>query len=344
MLDRRKFVKTSLLYSFGGLGVYSGLNLIPSSPKGMKKLPGGFWPVMMTPYTKDRKIDYPALERLIGWYEDAGSTGLFPNCGSSEMYQLSPEERIDLTKFVVEHSRLPVVSTGTFSGDQKEDSEFIKQIYDTGVEAVVVIPAIMVPREADDHALLSAFDGLLENTGNIPLGVYECPGPYHRLIPPAMLGELQESERFLYFKDTSCDAAVVDRKIEAVGSSSMGIYNAHSPDVLHSIRHGGAGISCIAGNFYPELFSYLWKYGRSKKVSDSVRKVNEFILTNDSVIGNKYPLAAKYFMNIRGLDLSVNSRKNTAPLEQADKEKLDKLWGELLHLSEEVDVEIISYA
>lgn len=123
----------------------------------------------------------------------------------------------------------------------------------------------------------------------------------------------------------------------------MGIYNAHSPDVLHSIRHGGAGISCIAGNFYPELFSYLWQNGRSKRISESVRKVNDFILTNDPVIGKKYPLAAKYFMNIRGLDLSVNSRKNTSSLQQADKEKLDELWDNLQHLSGEVNIDLISY-
>lgn len=32
------------------------------------EFPNGVWPVMLTPYTEDNKIDYPALEKLTEWY------------------------------------------------------------------------------------------------------------------------------------------------------------------------------------------------------------------------------------------------------------------------------------
>ena len=32
------------------------------------EFPNGVWPVMLTPYTEDNKIDYPALEKLAEWY------------------------------------------------------------------------------------------------------------------------------------------------------------------------------------------------------------------------------------------------------------------------------------
>ena len=28
---------------------------------------GGVWPVMLTPFTKENKIDYPALKELVQW-------------------------------------------------------------------------------------------------------------------------------------------------------------------------------------------------------------------------------------------------------------------------------------
>ena len=329
--------------TIGGLWLSSGFEKLSFFPY-ESKLPGGFWPVMMTPFNEDLSIDYQGLKRLIRWYEDAGSTGLFANCGSSEMYELSNQERLDLTKFVVENTKLPVVSTGTFSEEVKENVDFVKKIYDTGVQAVVLIPSIMVNKEENDSALLNSFQGIMNQTGNIPLGIYECPSPYSRLISPEMLNQLQKTGRFLYFKDTTCDEMLVAEKIKITSSSSLGIYNAHSPDVLHSIQHGGAGISCIAGNYYPELFSYLWQNGRTKEVSADVKKVNDFILANKSVIGKKYSIAAKYFMNLRGLDLTINSRKTTQSLDSSDKARLESLWKELSVLGEEAQINLVTYS
>lgn len=340
---RRDFISAGLMTTLGGVWLSSGFEKLSLDDLD-NKLPGGFWPVMMTPFNEDLSVDYKGLKRLIRWYEDTGSTGLFANCGSSEMYKLSNQERIDITKFVVKHSRLPVVSTGTFSQNVEENADFIKKIYDTGVKAVVMIPSVMVKKEENDSALLNSFNGILSKTGNIPLGIYECPSPYSRLVSPEILNKLQKTGRFLYFKDTTCNADMVAEKIKIASSSNLGIYNAHSPDVLHSIRHNGAGMSCIAGNYYPELFSYLWKNGRDKEISESVKKVNDFILANKSVIGKKYSIAAKHFMNLRGLDLKVNSRNTTATLDSTEKARLEQLWKELSNLGKELKIDILTYA
>lgn len=338
---RRKFIGTGFMSTMG-LMMGSGFEYRFKQLK-LKKLPGGFWPVMMTPYHEDMSIDYGGLKGLIDWYEQAGSTGLFANCASSEMYQLTAEERIEMTRFIVENSKVPVVATGTFYDNPEDNIAFIQKIYKTGVEAVVMIPSILVEKGASDGELLKNFQIVMDQTNDIPLGIYECPGPYHRLISPEMVNQLQSTGRFYYFKDTSCDAEIVAQKIDASSGSSLGIYNAHSPDVLHSIQHGGDGISCIAGNYYPELFAYLWAKGRKKKVSKSVRKVNDFILANDPVISKKYPLAAKYFMNLRGLDVTVNSRKNTAKLNRSDEDRLNALWDNLRILSEDEKIDLITY-
>ena len=48
------------------------------------EFPNGVWPVMLTPYTEDNKIDYPALEKLTEWYFENDCDGLFAVCQSSE--------------------------------------------------------------------------------------------------------------------------------------------------------------------------------------------------------------------------------------------------------------------
>src|SRR6185437_2485937 len=72
-----------------------------------------FVPVMITPYQQDGKIDLNGLSKLIDFYLAAGAKGLFANCASSEMYSLSEEERLQLTRHVVKrvNGAVSVVAT-----------------------------------------------------------------------------------------------------------------------------------------------------------------------------------------------------------------------------------------
>ena len=49
----------------------------------MKEIASGVWPVMITPFTADNKVDYDAVLRIIQWYERMNVTGIFAVCQSS---------------------------------------------------------------------------------------------------------------------------------------------------------------------------------------------------------------------------------------------------------------------
>ena len=93
------------------------------------------YPVMLTPFQKDNEVDVNALKELTEFYIATGSTGLFTNCLTGEMFQLTDNERILVTKTVVDQvaGRQNVVASGTFGLDQNRNIEFIKRIYDTGI-------------------------------------------------------------------------------------------------------------------------------------------------------------------------------------------------------------------
>ena len=57
----------------------------------MKTIANGVWPVMITPFTEDNRIDYAAVEKIIEWYDKEGVTGIFAVCQSSEMFYLNKE-------------------------------------------------------------------------------------------------------------------------------------------------------------------------------------------------------------------------------------------------------------
>ena len=45
-----------------------------------KNFNNGVWPVMLTPFTDDNRVDYDSLEKLINWYIENGVAGLFADC------------------------------------------------------------------------------------------------------------------------------------------------------------------------------------------------------------------------------------------------------------------------
>ena len=105
--------------------------------------------------------------------------------------------------------------------------------------------------------LKSRLETILEQTGAIPLGVYECPVPYKRLLSPALMGWMVGTGRFVYHKDTSCHSASMEKKIAATTGSNLLFMNADTTTALDSLDAGGDGLSPISANFYPELYTYL---------------------------------------------------------------------------------------
>ena len=69
---------------------------------------------MITPF-KNGQIDWPMVDALVEWFVSQGVAGIFAVCLSSEMYHLTPEERLKLAKVIFlhrlqRHSRLRPVS------------------------------------------------------------------------------------------------------------------------------------------------------------------------------------------------------------------------------------------
>lgn len=308
-----------------------------------------FVPVMITPFTPQAEVDFDMLKRLIDFYLAAGVKGLFANCLSSEMYSLNEEERLALTRAVVEHvnGRVPVVATGSFGQSIEDKATFTKKIYDTGIDSVVLITGHYAKVEEGDDVLLGNFEKMLELTDNIPLGLYECPAPYKRLVSPEVLKTLVSTNRMFYHKDTCCDVNQIKAKLEAIKGTAMQFYDAHTPNAIASMQMGAAGMSSISGNFYPEILVWLCENVNNPEKKEDVAWIQAELTKADPLIHIAYPMSAKFFLQLRGLPIHPISRSHV--LEPTPKEKavlhalLDtsKLWFERLGIKEVVYEDVV---
>ncbi|RFS18188.1 dihydrodipicolinate synthase family protein [Emticicia sp. C21] len=301
-------------------------------------LPQGFIPVMLTPFTESGAIDHAGLSVLTDYYMQAGSAGLFANCLSSEMYELTNEERLTITKQVVDQAagHIPVVSTGTLGGTIAQQADFVKRIYDTGVQAVIVITSQIAKADESDDLFVERMEELMHLTPNIPLGFYECPVPYKRLINYDTLAKLLPSKRLIYHKDTCLDAAEVERRLAVAQGYNFGLYDAYMVNATSSLKAGAAGLSCIQGNIYPELIVWICEHFNDNSAES--QKVQQFFNDSMEIVHSAYPTIAKYSLMKRGFPISTYTRRQVEPLTDDLKVRMDELLVTIDNLHDELGI------
>ncbi|MBD2703151.1 dihydrodipicolinate synthase family protein [Spirosoma sp. BT702] len=305
-------------------------------------LPRGFIPVMLTPFLESGAVDASGLDHLTDFYLESGAAGLFANCLSSEMYELTDAERLAVTKQVVDRAggRVPVVATGTFGGSITEQADFVKRIYQTGIQAVIVITSQLANPDESNTVFLDRMHQLMHLTEGIPLGFYECPVPYKRLINSDILADLLPSGRLIYHKDTCLDADEVARRLQVAEGYEFGLYDAYMVNAFSSLKAGAAGLSCIQGNIFPELITWICANFNDPARQNQVGRAQQFITDCMDLVHTAYPIIAKYSLQKRGLPISLYTRRLVDPLTAAVQAKTDVLLEEIDKLYEELAINV----
>ena len=290
----------------------------------------GFIPVMLTPFNNDGSIDYKTLTALTELYLKSGVTGLFANCLSSEMFELSETERIQLTKHVVDvvAGQVPVVATGTFEGSIQQQADFTNKIYGTGIDAVILISGLLAKETDSDAVFVDNVHQLLNLTPGVPTGFYECPVPYKRVLSAEQLGDFVNTGRVIYHKDTSLDINQIKAKLSVVKNPDFGLYDAYMVHAIESLKAGSAGLSCIQGNFFPELIVWICDNYNDASKAEELAAVQQFLESNMGVMHDVYPIVAKYTLQKRGLSISNYTRREVGNFTPIVKNAVDQLQKE----------------
>lgn len=256
----------------------------------------GIVPVVLTPFTPDNKIDWEGYEALLEWYIAHGSEGLFAVCQSSEMLFLSLEERVQLARFTAQkvNGRIPVVASGHISDSLEDQKAELKAVADTGVDGVVLVTNRLATKDQDDATVRKSLEALMQAVpSDMPLGLYECPAPYRRLLSDDAIKFCAESGRFTILKDVSCDLDVLKRRIALTVDTPLSINNANAALAWPAMQAGGRGFCGVMNNFHPDLYRWLQDHGADHP--EITRDLEPFLALSAMCEPMGYPKLAKFF-------------------------------------------------
>ena len=298
-------------------------------------IPNAVWPTMITPFTDSNSIDYATLERMIDWYIESGVAGLFAVCQSSEMWFLSLKERIELAAFVAKKAagRVPVMASGHVADAMPEQIDELERMADAGIQALVLVSNRLAKRRESDDVFKSNLDRILEKLpSSMPLGFYECPHPYKRLLTPSLLQHCEQTERFYFLKDTSCEIENMRAKMAAV-NGRLKIFNANAATLYESLKIGISGYSGVMANFHPEL--YVWGIEHWRQGGELVEEAFDMIGFASLAERQLYPMNAKYHMQLKGIPIQLLTRANNSRLlSSSEKMEIEQLYRVVSRMSQ----------
>ena len=268
------------------------------------------FPTMITPYNADGSVDYATAEKYVEWYFEKGCNGVFAVCQSSEIAFLTLEERVKLNRTVWNKAKeleaksgrkFTVVSSGHVADTIDGQAEELCAIAESGTDAIILITnRLDINNEGDDVFIKNAAALLEKLPKDIPLGFYECPMPYKRLVTPKILEWCVSTGRFKYMKDTCCNKDTIAERCKILEGSGFRLLNANCQTLLETLKNGCLGYCGIMANFHPEL--YVWLCENFEREPEKAELLQSLIGTiGFTEAGMPYPLTAKYNMCLEGI-------------------------------------------
>ena len=277
----------------------------------------GAMPALITPFTKDDRIDREGLQRNIAFVEDGGVSGIVP-CGTTgESATLSAAEHEEVIDIAVECAKVPVIA-GTGSNNTCEALQFTKHAADAGVDGVLLIsPYYNKPNPA---GLLAHFKKIAEAV-DIPIILYNVPSRTGQDMPVDVITQLAKVGNIVGIKEASGNVAKVSQILEQTIDDDFVVLSGEDGLTLPIISMGGRGVISVAANIVPDKMSGMVNaalkgdYETARKIHFEISPLIRalFLETN--------PIPVKKAAELVGL-ASGHLRLPLAPISDANQEKL----------------------
>ena len=279
---------------------------------------------LVTPFTKDNKVNFDKLAELIEYHIE-NKTDAIVSCGTTgEATTMSDEEILSVLEFTVKkvNGRIPVIA-GTGSNNTMHSVELSQKAEALGVDGLLIITPYY--NKANKSGLKKHFVTIAESV-NIPIILYNVPGRTCMNISPALIAELAQVPNIVAVKEASGDLGQV-AEIASLVPEDFAIYSGNDDSIVPILSLGGHGVISVLANVCPrETHDLVEKY-----LNGDVEGSRKIQLDLDALIAALFievnPIPVKTAMNLLGFEVG----DLRLPLDNMDPANLEVLKKELVN-------------
>lgn len=279
---------------------------------------------LVTPFTKDNKVNFDKLAELIEYHIE-NKTDAIVSCGTTgEATTMSDEEILSVLEFTVKkvNGRIPVIA-GTGSNNTMHSVELSQKAEALGVDGLLIITPYY--NKANKSGLKKHFVTIAESV-NIPIILYNVPGRTCMNISPALIAELAQVPNIVAVKEASGDLGQV-AEIASLVPEDFAIYSGNDDSIVPLLSLGGHGVISVLANVCPrETHDLVEKY-----LNGDVEGSRKIQLDLDALIAALFievnPIPVKTAMNLLGFEVG----DLRLPLDNMDSANLEVLKKELVN-------------
>ena len=279
----------------------------------------GLGVALVTPFTPDGEVDYPALKRLVNYQLDNGADFFCILATTGEAPCLTTEEKDRITETVKEinRGRLPILK---YCGGNNTRAvvEEIKHTNWEGIDGILSIcPYYNKPSQEGLYKHFKAISA----ASPLPIVLYNVPGRTGiNLRPDTLIRLARECDNIVAVKEASGSLEQVD---EIIKNKPEGFDVISGADALtfQMIASGAAGVISVIGNALPKQFSrmirleFKGEYEPARKIHHRFTELYKLLFVD----GN--PAGVKALLNDMGMIENV-LRLPLVPTTIATKEKM----------------------
>jgi 4-hydroxy-tetrahydrodipicolinate synthase len=214
----------------------------------MKPRFSGSMTALVTPFDGPR-IDEAALQRLVEFQIENGTSALVP-CGSTgESATLSHDEHAQVVRLVVEFARgrVPVIA-GTGSNSTREAISLTNAAKEAGAAAALLISPYY--NKPSQQGIFEHYKEIATAT-RFPLIVYNIPGRTASKIEASTIARLAELDDIIGLKEATGSLDEVQEVIRLCGDA-IGVYSGDDSLTFPILAVGGAGVISVVANVAPK--------------------------------------------------------------------------------------------
>lgn len=282
--------------------------------------PKGIIPPIVTPFTKEGKLNEPEYRKLIRHLIASGVHGLFPLGTTGEFYAVEQTDFKAILKITVEEAKgtIPVYA-GTNSITTKGAVSLIKLAQQQNVDAVSVLTPMFISQTQKE---IYEFYKTIAKSTDLPIIMYNNKPKTNVTIEPETVAKLAEIENIVGVKDSTGDMTNTEEYIRLTREKeNFSVLLGRDTLIYAGLCYGATGAIASCANVAPRLTADIYDKFMAGDYSGSLEAQFQLAPLRIACNMGTFPAVIKEGLELQGFKVG----KCLEPIGEITKEQKDKL-------------------